>query len=110
MEIVRTGKGRLISEEIKNVIDTIRSTENILLLQRKEENERKARNLTGVLSSAVIGILLLLGVFVQRIRTEYAEKEKTAAALAKLNESLEEKVQQRTNELLKDQTGFIRYL
>lgn len=99
MEIVRTGKGRLISEEIKNVIDTIRSTENILLLQRKEENERKARNLTGVLSSAVIGILLLLGVFVQRIRTEYAEKRKTAAALAKLNESLEEKVQQRTNEL-----------
>ncbi|HMU11117.1 MAG TPA: PAS domain S-box protein, partial [Ferruginibacter sp.] len=99
MEIVRTGKGRLLSEQVRRVVDSIRNTENLLLQQRKEENERKARELTGILSTAVIGILLLLGVFVQRIRTEYAEKRRTAAALANMNEELEERVEQRTNEL-----------
>ncbi len=101
MEIVRTGKGRSLSELVKRAVDTISNTENNLLQQRKEENESEARKLTGILSTAVIGILLLLGVFVQRIRTEYAEKRKTAAALANMNEELEERVQLRTNELLR---------
>ncbi|MBL0182256.1 MAG: PAS domain S-box protein [Chitinophagaceae bacterium] len=99
MEMVRTGKGHLLSEQVKRITDTIRANENILLLQRKEANEDKARNLTGILSSAVIGILLLLGVFVQRIRKEYLEKRKAAAELAKLNEQLEQRVLQRTEEL-----------
>lgn len=99
MEMVRTGKGHLLSEQVRRVTDTIRANENTLLLQRKEANEDKARNLTGILSSAVIGILLLLGVFVQRIRKEYIEKRKAAAELAKLNEELEDRVLQRTNEL-----------
>ncbi len=103
MEIVRSGRGRIISEQARRVIDTILSAENELLLQRKEENEHKARNLTGILSTGVIGILLLLGIFIQKIRTDYSEKRKAAAKLARLNEELEERVQQRTNELAMSQ-------
>jgi len=99
LEIVRSGKGHLLSEQVRRVADSIRANESILLLHRKEANEGKARNLMGILSSAVIGILLLLGVFVQRIRKEYLEKRKAAAELAKLNEELEDRVLQRTNEL-----------
>jgi len=99
MQIVRLGRGRLLSEQVRRVADTIRNNENTLLLKHKEANEDKARNLTGILSSAVIGILLLLGVFVQRIRKEYIEKRKAAAELAKLNEELEDRVMQRTEEL-----------
>lgn len=99
MQIVRTGKGRSLSDQVRRVADSIRNNENILLLQRKEKNEERARNLTGILSSGVVGILLLLGVFVQRIRSEYTEKRKAAAELAKLNEELEDRVLQRTEEL-----------
>lgn len=99
MEIVRTGRGRLLSEQVRRFVDTIRNVENDLLISRKEKNEEKARNLNTILSSAVIGILLLLGVFVQRIRSEYSEKKKAAAELARLNEDLEDRVLERTREL-----------
>lgn len=99
MELVRTGQGRLISEQVHRFVDTIKAAENQFLEQRKDLNEDKTSNLTSILSICVIGILLLTGFFIQKIRTDYREKKKTAAELAKMNDELELRVDRRTHEL-----------
>ena len=98
-ELVRTGRGRLISEQVRRFVDTIKGVENILLEERKDLNEEKARNLTTILSVCVIGILFLMGIFLQKVRVDYRTKKKAATELAKMNDELELRVEKRTHEL-----------
>lgn len=98
--IVKTGKGKLYTDRIRRIIDAMLSTENILLVQRKDANEKEISSLNRILISVIVSILIVLGFLIQKIHTDLGTKNK-AIALAKLNNELEQQVLKRTEELVK---------
>ncbi len=99
MEAVRSGEGRLMSEQVRRFVDNIKGMANVLLEQRKKMNEDQSGILVRTLSICAIGILLLMGIFVLTVRADYLKKKKTAADLARMNIELEGRVKKRTLEL-----------
>lgn len=99
IDTVRTGKGRELSADVRRVIDSIRNVESLLLAKRKEINEERTARLNYILAITVIAILALAGFFIQKLRSDFAERKKTAIRLAHMNEELEERVEKRTHEL-----------
>lgn len=97
----RAGMGKFYADKVKSFIESIQKTENILLAQRKDVNEKKLAEQNGILLSVILTILLLLGVFIQKVRLDLREKKKVTEELALLNAELEQKVQERTSELTK---------
>lgn len=96
----RIGTGKFYSDKVKEFIERIQKTENILLSQRRDINEKKVSEQNGILFSLIITMLILLGVFIQKVRLDYKEKRKIAAELATSNTELEKKVAERTAELV----------
>ena len=108
--IIETGEGKLYIDHIRMIIDKMQATENILLVQRKEANEKKITQLYSILKAAIFFILLLLVVFIQKVRADFFIKSKAATLLAKLNSELEQKVLERTSELEKSKNTLTETL
>jgi len=101
MKIVETGEGKLYTDRIRFLTDKIQDTANVLQVEYKDANEKAFRNLQLVLLLVIVGIVLLLAGFIRKIKAESVEKEKTAAALKKINDELEERVIERTQKIIK---------
>ena len=99
LALVETGRGKLYSEQIRKLIDRMEVSENNLLVTRKALNESKTEQLNRILLSVILVILVLLAVFIQKLRNDFIEKKKNEAALLKLNNELEQRVSERTKEL-----------
>ncbi len=106
MKLVETSEGRLYADHIGFLVDGIQEAENVLLVQQKLANDGNARNLQRVLFLTIAGILLLLIVFYRKTIADNIEKEKAAADLKKLNDKLEQRVKERTEELSKKEKLF----
>ncbi len=106
MRLVETGEGKLYIDHIRQLSDNIQDTENLLLAKYKEQNDESARNLQGFLFLTMAAILLLLAVFIKKIKTDNIEKENAAAALQQMNDELEQRVKDRTEELSKKEKRF----
>jgi PAS domain S-box-containing protein len=106
MKVVETGESKLYADHIRSLVDKIQDTANGLQVQYKEANEKAFRNLQLVLLLVVAGIVLLLVGFIKKIKVEGIEKEKTAAALKQMNDELELRVKERTEELDKKEKLF----
>jgi len=96
---IGTGEGNAYTDKIKTITGNIQHAENILLVQRKEINEKKSAELNSVLLLVILFMLVLLGAFIQKIRNEFKARKIAAAALLQQNEELEQKVTARTSEL-----------
>jgi len=99
MKIVETSEGRLYIDRIRLQVEKIQDAENLALVNYKKANAKSVKNLQRILLMIVAGILLLLAVFIRKTRDDNIEKVKTAAALKKLNDELEQRVKERTEEL-----------
>lgn len=97
--IINIGEGRAYTNRLRQIIDKMQSAENILLVQYKETNEKKIVRLNRILLSVIVSILILLGILIQKIRTDFSVKKK-AVALAKLNTGLKQRVLERTKEVV----------
>ena len=106
MKLVETSEGKLYADHIGFLVDSIQEAENVLLAQQKLANDRNATNLQRVLFLTIAGILLLLIVFYRKTIADNIEKEKAAADLKKLNDELEQRVKERTEELSKKEKLF----
>ncbi|HMK02689.1 MAG TPA: PAS domain-containing protein, partial [Ferruginibacter sp.] len=106
MKIVETGESKLYTDQMRFLFDKIQDTANSLQAQYKEANEKAFRNLQLVLLLVITGIVLLLVGFIRKIRAEGIEKERTAAALKRMNDELELRVKERTEELNKKEKLF----
>ena len=104
--IVASGLGKLYTDNIRVLIDKIQATENILLDQRRWMNEKKLSVLNKVLVSVIICIITLLAFFIWKVWLDFIEKKVAADSLAKLNQELEQKVFDRTSELLKSKNSI----
>ena len=106
MKTVETSEGGLYIERIRLLVDKIQDAGNTMLVEYKKANEKSIRILQRVLLLIVAGILLLLAVFIRKTRADNFEKIETAAALKKLNDELEQRVQERTEELVEKEKLF----
>ena len=78
----------------------MQATENVLLAQRKESNKKSATGLNKILGVVFVSILILLTLFIQKARANFFAKRK-AKALTKQNAELEQRVLERTEEVVK---------
>ena len=106
MKLAETSEGKLYIDHIRFLVEDIQDTENLMLVQYKKANEKSISNLQRVLLLIVGGILLLLAVFIRKTRADNIERINTAAALKKLNDDLEIRVKERTEELDKKEKLF----
>ncbi len=97
--IVETGEGKFYSDQIRQIINKIQATENVLLAKRRQTGEEEAASLNVILLSVIATILILLGLFMLKVRADFLEKKVAAANLEKLNNELEQRVKERTREL-----------
>lgn len=96
---IETGEGNAYIDKIKAITGNIQRTENTLLVQRRELNEKKSAQLTSILLLVIIFMLVLLGAFIQKLTIEFKARKIAAAELLQQNEQLEQKVTARTAEL-----------
>jgi len=106
-EMAESGEGKLYSGHIRSLVDTIQSEEDILQKQYKEDNEKSIRNIDRILMLIIVVILLLSAIFIQKAIADNVEKGKTAAALQKINNELEQRVADRTQALDKKENFFV---
>ena len=106
MELVETGEGKIYIDHIRMLSDNMQDAENILLTKYKGNNDESVRNLQGFLFLTMAAILLLLAVFIKKIKADNIEKEIAATALTKANDELEQRVKDRTEELSKKEKRF----
>lgn len=106
MKAVELSEGGLNTERIRLLVDKLQDAEKLALVSYKKTNEKSVKNLQRILLLIVAGILSLLAVFIRKIRDDNIEKVKTAASLKKLNDDLELRVAERTEELDKKEKLF----
>ena len=106
MKMVETGESKLYTGRIRLLVDNIQDAEKVLLVQYKDANEKAVRNLQRLLFLIIAGILLFLILFIRKTKEDNIEKAKAAAALKKLNDELEQRVKERTEELDKKEKLF----
>jgi two-component system sensor histidine kinase UhpB len=98
-KIVETSEGKLYTDRIRLLVDEIQDRETGLLIQHRDANNKSVINLQRVLLLIIAGIVLLLVAFTRKVKADNVEKEKAAAALKKMNDELEQRVIERTQEL-----------
>ena len=98
-KMVETSEGKLYSDRIRLLVDEMQDAENSSLVKYRNANDESVINLQRVLLLIIAGIVLLLIVFARKVRADNVEKEKAAAALKKMNDELEQRVMERTQEL-----------
>ncbi|MBX2935418.1 MAG: CHASE3 domain-containing protein [Ferruginibacter sp.] len=106
MKIAETSDGKLYTERVGKIIASIQEAANMALVKYKKANEKGIKNLQQVLLVITGAILLLLAVFIRKIREDNDEKVKTAAKLKALNDDLEQRVKERTKELTQKEQLF----
>ncbi len=99
VEVVRTGDGRRIMEEVRAAIGAIKTTEAVNLKRRADE----ARSMlawsktTNRLAAAIGAVLAVVATLL--ILRDMAARERAKVALQRANEELEQNVAERTVEL-----------
>lgn len=106
MKIAETSDGKAYTERVGLLVDKIQEATNLALVKYKKANEKGIKNLQQVLLIITGAILLLLAVFIRKIREDNEEKVKTAATLKTLNDKLEQRVKERTEELTRKEQLF----
>ena len=103
--IVVYGLDKLYTDNVRVLIDKIQDTENILLNQRRRVNEKKLSALNKILLWVILFTILLLVVFIRKVWVDFIQKKAVAIEMEKLNQELEERVAERTGELLKSKNS-----
>ncbi len=86
-KLVETGEGKLYSDKIRSCIDSIQNDENERLTERKLLGEKNTAKLNSILLVVLLGMLLLLGWFFHRMRTDsIAAKKEVEQALQESDE------------------------
>jgi len=99
IQILTGGKGKLYSDSIRAVLNSMDSDENLLLKNRREANETAMDFQKRIFLAIVILLLLLVVVLFQNARTDLTERIRLEKELKILNEGLENQVQIKSAQL-----------
>ena len=104
--MAENGEGKSYTDHMHVLIEKIQEAENTIQEQYKISNEKSIKNIDRIVMLIIVVILLLSGIFTQKVIADNLEKGKTTAALKKLNDELEQRVAERTQELDKKEKLF----
>ncbi len=99
--MIDNGTGRLMISQMKQLIAKLQDKEYDLLSIRKKINYKEYYREKNILIAAIIGMLVLIGVGIQKLRNDNIVRKRTISEISTLNEELELKVTERTGELLR---------
>ncbi|MFC4230474.1 PAS domain S-box protein [Parasediminibacterium paludis] len=99
--LVKNGDGKIYTDSIRRIIDNIDTLENTLLAKRQARKKSETLILTNVFTILFISVVVLLVMLIIKVRIDLLAKKDSALALKKLNAELENKVEQRTQQLVK---------
>ena len=99
--MIKTSEGTSYTDKIRLIADEIMVAEYYMVKPLEEQDEKMLARHISTFTGVIVGILLLLIFFIQRVRTELSEKRKTTIALEQLNREMEQRVSERTEELAK---------
>jgi PAS domain S-box-containing protein len=105
-QMIESGEGKSYTDQVHLLVNKIQQTENKLQAQYKEDNEKSARNIDRILMLTIVVILSMAIIFIQKAIADNVAKGKVTAALKKLNDELEQRVDSRTQELNKKEKLF----
>lgn len=106
INLLSTLKGKEISDKIDSLIKEMADEENRLLLERTEAEKNKASDtLLIILFNLFLQIILLSFIFVF-VKKDVTGKRKAEASLKKLNEELEDKIKERTTEVIQSEKKY----
>ncbi len=99
LQAIRTGKGKLLMDEIRQLIGEMGDTENELFLQRSATSEAQAQTTTLVivLGSLLAALIVALAIFT--LDQDINKRMRVEEQLQTLNSELEQRVSQRTQQL-----------
>lgn len=109
-QLVQTGEGKFYTDQIRRITNQIQETEYNSLVMRRTALEKNARTGGNILLYTVSGLLLLLCLFLLKVRYDLMNNKKNALALQKLNNNLEARVIERTAALNQKQEEFTQML
>lgn len=96
---VEISEGKLYTDRIRLLADEMQDKANALLRQYREANNNSVIKLQRVLLLVIGGVVLLLIAFTRKVRADNIEKGKTAEILKRMNDELEIRVMERTQEI-----------
>jgi len=105
-QLIESGEGKSYTDKIHALVDKIQLAENNLQAKYKEDKEKSSKNIDRILMLIIVVILLLAIIFIQKAIADNVAKGKATAELKKLNDELEQRVEERTGELNKKEKLF----
>lgn len=109
-EVVLTGKGKETMDNIRNLITEMEAQENETLLYWSEMSSINLRNTIIAITGGAILSLSLLMVSFYVITREVRERRHAQEELAELNNDLDVRVKQRSDELLQANARYVHVL
>jgi PAS domain S-box-containing protein len=103
LQLVQTGEGKRYTDQIRALTYKIQETENNLLTTRRAVLEKKTKGSVNILLFIISGLLVLLFLFLLKVRFDFVSNKKNALSLQSLNNTLEQRVAGRTADLQKTQ-------
>lgn len=100
LALVETGEGKIYTDKIRELTDTIQVNEQQLLQERKALNEQVIIRQYRILLAILVAVSLLVGIFIQKVRVDVARRKAASLELEKMNAELERKVEERTADLV----------
>ncbi len=100
MALIEKGEGKSYTEKIREYDVKIQNIENILLSERRQDNDNKFEELQKLLLLVIVCVVILLCVLLQKIRLDLIARKKAAMELLKANTELEQHVKKKTTELV----------
>lgn len=106
--LINTGRGQQLSDSIRALKDKMIAEENrLLLLRDKIEDLRMEQSQTVIIAGIIFQLSLLTLIFLF-VSNDVSGKRKAEKELQRLNEDLEEIVEERTNELRQNEARLIK--
>jgi PAS domain S-box-containing protein len=96
---VEISEGKLYTDRIRLLADEMQDRGAVLLREHRDANNNSVINLQRILLLVIAGIVLLLIAFTRKVKADNIEKAKAAEALKKMNDELEMRVMERTQEI-----------
>jgi PAS domain S-box-containing protein len=96
IQLVQSGEGKLYTDQVRKIVNEIQQSENNLLAVRRAALEDKTAFFIRFLLIIVSSLLLVLFLFLLKVRYDFVNDKKNSQTLQRLNNSLEERVYERT--------------
>ena len=107
--LVMTGRGKFYTDQIRRIGNNMQQEENRLLEKRKEHNEQTVSQLS-ILLYSTLAVVFFLGIYIiNRVSSDINRQKLFEEKLIKLSHELEQKVQERTEEINNSEKRY-RYL